>query len=144
MSVIKVMGFIALAILLIVGIVYVICILIDTFDDVSGTIKKRWRKRSEIREEKEDARRRKADLNSEMKIYDGFKKGMILRKFTENPYDETTYLLVLSEMTNMRGVKYVETVECECNGDYDSGNRKSSSCVKDLYTDGYRVSCMKK
>lgn len=145
MFVFKVMGYVALAIMLIVVIVYVICILIDTFDDVSSSLKRKWRKRSEFREEREKARRMKAEEESGKKMCEGFCEGAVLRKWAENPYDESRYALVLSERTNLRGAKYVEVVPCDKNGDYDSGSAdRTTWYVNDLYESGYRVERIKK
>ena len=48
-----------------------------------------------------------------------FKKGMILRMKTDNPFRKQRYIYVVDVLKNDDGVMYMKTVNCNENGDCD-------------------------
>lgn len=54
-----------------------------------------------------------------------YEKGMILRKMSEDPFENTRYRYVAGVMENESGITYLKTVECNENGDCDEKNIKS-------------------
>ena len=60
-------------------------------------------------QDKERRKNRKA-----LRVY---KKGMVLRMKTDNPFDKQRYIYVVDVLKNDDGVMYMKVVDCDENGD---------------------------
>jgi tRNA-binding EMAP/Myf-like protein len=56
------------------------------------------------------------------KAFRVYKKGMVLRMKTENPFDKQRYIYVVDVLKNDDGVMYMKVVDCDENGDCDVDN----------------------